>query len=78
MRKIVFIASNEWLPWGGSELCWSLAAEKLSRRGVQVSVSAKAWDKPVKQVEDLRSAGCQVYYRAQPSLLSATKSLKIT
>ena len=69
MRKIAFIAANEWAPWGGSELCWRLAAEKLARRGAQVCLSVKAWDKPVSQVEDLRSAGCRIYYRRSPSLL---------
>jgi hypothetical protein len=24
----VFIASKEWFPWGGSELCWSLGRGK--------------------------------------------------
>ena len=69
MRKIAFIASNEWLPWGGSEVCWSSAAEKFARRGAQVRVSVKAWEKPVEQVGYLTSAGCQVYYRRNPSFL---------
>jgi glycosyltransferase involved in cell wall biosynthesis len=68
MRRIVFIASNEWVPWGGSELCWSLAAERLIERGVQVYVSVNSWGERVKQVEHLRSLGCQIFYRPQPSL----------
>lgn len=69
LRKIVFVAANEWVPWGGSELCWSAAAERLARRGVQVYVSVKDWGKPVKQVEYLRSTGCRIFYRSRPSLL---------
>ena len=70
LRKIVFIAANEWVPWGGSELCWSAAAERFARRGTQVNVSVKDWGIPVKQVEFLRSAGCRIFYRSKPSLLN--------
>jgi glycosyltransferase involved in cell wall biosynthesis len=68
MKKIAFIATNEWVPWGGSEICWSLAAERFARSGVQVCVSVKAWGEPVKQVEHLRSVGCRIYYRPDPPL----------
>ena len=68
LRKIVFIASNDMHRWGGSECCWSAAAERLVQRGVQVKVSVKGWDEPVKQVEHLRSLGCQIFYRPHPSL----------
>lgn len=68
MTKIAFIASNEYVPWGGSEYLWGGAAEKLTRRGVHVSVSVKDWGKPVKQVEHLRAAGCRIFKRPVPSL----------
>jgi len=67
-QRIVFIATNETHRWGGSEYCWSAAAERLAERGVQVHVSIKRWDEPVKQVEHLRSVGCQIFYRPEPSL----------
>jgi glycosyltransferase involved in cell wall biosynthesis len=69
MRKILFIAANEGVPWGGSEALWSEAAEKLARRGTEVCVSVKDWGNPVKEVEQLRSAGCRIFYRRAPSLL---------
>jgi glycosyltransferase involved in cell wall biosynthesis len=69
MRKIVFIAANEYVPWGGSEVLWSAAAEKLARRGVQVYVSVKDWGKPVEHVEYLRSVGCKIVHRRSPSLV---------
>jgi len=69
MRKIVFIAANECHPWGGSEYLWGAAAEKLARSGVLVSVSVKNWNKPVKQVEHLRSMGCRIVLRPRPSLV---------
>jgi glycosyltransferase involved in cell wall biosynthesis len=64
----VFIASNETHPWGGSEHCWSAAAERLAQRGVQVYVSVRGWDEPVKQVEHLRSVGCRIFFRPRPAL----------
>jgi glycosyltransferase involved in cell wall biosynthesis len=68
MRKIAFIASNEYVPWGGSEHCWAAAAERFAQRGVQVHVSAMEWDKPVKQIEHLRSVGCRIFLRPRRSL----------
>jgi glycosyltransferase involved in cell wall biosynthesis len=63
MRKYLFIMAQEGAPWGGSEPLWSSAAEHLARRGNEVRVSAKDWGEPVAQIERLRSAGCQVFYR---------------
>ncbi len=69
MKKIVFIATMQGYAWGGSEYLWSAAAEKLARRGVQVHVSVKYWDKQPKQIEHLRLAGCKVVIRPRPSLV---------
>src|ERR1039458_843670 len=63
MKKYLFIMAQEGHRWGGSEPLWSSAAEKLARRGNEVRVSAKDWGEPVPQIERLRSAGCQVFYR---------------
>jgi glycosyltransferase involved in cell wall biosynthesis len=68
MKKIVFVAANESCRWGGSELCWSLVAENLARRGTTVTASVKDWNSPVTQVEKLRSAGCRVFLRRQSPL----------
>jgi glycosyltransferase involved in cell wall biosynthesis len=68
MKNIVFISANEHVPWGGSEHCWSAAAERFAQRGVQVHVSVMDWGKPVKQVEHLRSIGCRIFLRARRSL----------
>src|SRR6185437_12953995 len=72
MQKILFIAANEWHRWGGSEFLWGAAAENLARRGVQVTASVKRWDKPVEQVEHLRSIGCRIFCRPVPSLARRT------
>src|SRR6266852_4495391 len=63
MRKYLFIMANEGVRWGGSEALWSSAAEKLVRRGNEVRVSVKDWGEPVRQIEQLRLAGCQIFYR---------------
>lgn len=68
MREIAFITSNEWVPWGGSEYLWAAAAERFARGGAQVYVSVKDWGHPVKQVEQLRAAGCKIFPRPVPSL----------
>ena len=73
MRKIAFIAASELTPWGGSELCWSAAAERFAQQGVQVHVSAMEWDKPVKQIEHLRSVGCRIFLRRRRSLAERMK-----
>jgi glycosyltransferase involved in cell wall biosynthesis len=74
MRKILFISAMEYVPWGGSELCWSAAAEKLARRGVEVTVSVKGWEAPVKEIEHLRSVGCRIVCR-RPRQLSLLQRL---
>ena len=68
MKKIAFVAANESCRWGGSELCWSLVAENLVRRGTTVTASVKDWNSPVTQVEKLRSAGCRIFLRRESSL----------
>jgi glycosyltransferase involved in cell wall biosynthesis len=68
--KYLFIAANEGNSWGGSEILWSAAAEKLARRGGEVRISVRDWGRPIAQVERLRSSGCLISYRRLPSLLN--------
>jgi len=70
MRKYLFIMAQEGRPWGGSEPLWSSAAEKLVRQGNEVRVSVRDWGKPVPQIENLRLAGCQIFYRDEYRLPS--------
>jgi len=66
MPKYLFMMTQEGLPWGGSEVLWSKAAENLARQGNEVRVSVKDWGQPVPQIENLRLAGCQIFYREDP------------
>jgi glycosyltransferase involved in cell wall biosynthesis len=63
MRKYLFVMAQVGHPWGGSEPLWSSAAEKLARQGNEVRVTVKDWGEPVPQIEKLRLAGCQIFYR---------------
>jgi glycosyltransferase involved in cell wall biosynthesis len=64
MAKYLFIMANEGHRWGGSEPLWAGAAEHLVKRGNQVRVSVRRWwGEPVSQIENLKAAGCQVFYR---------------
>jgi hypothetical protein len=71
MRKYLFTMAKAGNPWGGSEPLWASAAEHLVRGGNEVRVSVKDWGKPVPQIEQLRSSGCQILYHTyrQPSFL---------
>ena len=66
MAKYLFIAANE-SGWGGSELLWSLTAERLARAGNAVRVSAPRLSELIAPVERLRSAGCRIFYRQAPA-----------
>ena len=66
MRKYLFIMAQVGYPWGGSESLWSSAAEHLVQQGNEVRLSVQNWGKPVPQIERLRLAGCQIFYRPNP------------
>src|ERR1700722_253254 len=70
VKKYLFIMANDGHPWGGREPLWSCAAEHLVRQGNEVRVSVKDWGEPVPQIEHLRSAGCQIFYRRPLSFVS--------
>ena len=69
MKKYLFVMCQEGHTWGGSEELWASAAEHLARRGNEVRISAKNWGNPVPQIERLRLAGCQIFYRELPSFI---------
>jgi glycosyltransferase involved in cell wall biosynthesis len=51
------------MPWGGSEELWSRAASVLLRDGHEVLVNYKRRKEPVRQLEELTSAGARVHLR---------------
>jgi glycosyltransferase involved in cell wall biosynthesis len=63
MTKYLFIAANEGPSWGGSETLWISAAEKLARRGNEVRVSVPAIHGAAAKLDQVKSAGCLMFYR---------------
>jgi glycosyltransferase involved in cell wall biosynthesis len=70
VRKYLFIAANEGNRWGGSEVLWSQAAERLKETGSEIRISAPVWSPPAPQLDRLAKIGCRVEYRKSPTLLS--------
>jgi glycosyltransferase involved in cell wall biosynthesis len=71
LMKILFIATNEGKGWGGSELLWSAAAEKLARSGNEVRVSVPDFAMQLPLVKRLQLAGCNIFSRdPHPSFIS--------
>jgi glycosyltransferase involved in cell wall biosynthesis len=75
MEKYLFIATNEW-EWGGSEILWSEAAERLARSGAEVRVSIPSFGKPLEPVKRVAAAGGKVFFR-QPFSVIARLTRKI-
>lgn len=60
---IKFLSTMVWAPWGGSEVLWSQAAQRLAARGVQVSASVQGWPQTPEAVQRLREHGVEVWER---------------
>lgn len=63
MPSVCFVAANQGVPWGASELLWSGAAEVFATRGVDVTACVKGWSSELAPVRRLRSAGCRIVIR---------------
>ena len=61
--KILFISTNDWVPWGGSEELWYKTALLLKSKGYDVCVSVKYWEVTPAHISLLLNAGCKVYFR---------------
>ena len=49
--------------WGGSELLWVSTAQRLRSEGNEVRVSVEESNKEISHIEQLRLAGCPIFYR---------------
>ena len=58
--KFVFVATNRWTVFGGSEVLWSRAAALLAERGHAVVAAVPAKQMPGPHVAALRAAGARV------------------
>lgn len=64
-KKIMFVSTLGFVPWGGSELLWSEAALRLVGMGHAVSASVAGWAERASQVSALARAGVVVKERGE-------------
>lgn len=61
---ILFISTNDWIPWGGSEVLWSQAALMISRsQGMRVGVNVQKWRPQPAHIRELELAGAKIIYK---------------
>src|SRR5688572_8654129 len=66
MNRIVFISTNDWTPWGGSEVLWSSTALRIARLGqIQVSVNVMEWSPMPRHINALKDAGAEIIYKTK-------------
>jgi glycosyltransferase involved in cell wall biosynthesis len=63
MRRILFISTNDHVPWGGSEVLWSRAARVLASRGNAVAASLRSWETLSPAVSKLETDGVALHLR---------------
>lgn len=69
--NILFISTNDHLPWGGSEVLWTRTAKALVQRGHRVTASVQRWAPRHPAIEALGQAGVQLHERERvPVVLS--------
>lgn len=61
--NVLFISTNDHMPWGGSEVLWTRAAQALVERGHQVTASVKRWAPRHRGIEALQQAGVVLHER---------------
>ena len=46
LNRVLFVPTNEWASWGGSELLWAQACEMLAQTGrIKVGIHPKKWSR---------------------------------
>jgi glycosyltransferase involved in cell wall biosynthesis len=64
--KIGFISTMDAIPWGGSEVLWAAAAERLLDHGCEVGINFKHWESPSLALKHLEQKGAIIHNRRQP------------
>lgn len=60
---ILFISTNDHVPWGGSEVLWSRVAKRLVDLGHEVIASVWKWEPEAPALVELRKAGVRLHLR---------------
>jgi glycosyltransferase involved in cell wall biosynthesis len=66
LKTICFISTNDWVPYGGSEVLWSEAALfllKNYKNKIRVQVSTIKWEPTPNHINNLKLNGAEVYYK---------------
>jgi len=66
--NILFISTNDHLPWGGSEVLWSRAALAMAKKGHRVTASVRSWSPRHKNIEALAQGGVMLHERERIAL----------
>ncbi len=66
MKKILFVTSNDWTPWGGSEQLWYELALMFLKNKYEVAVSIKDWSPEPIHITQLKKEGAVILLREQP------------
>jgi len=67
--RVAFISTMEGQPWGGSEVLWSGAADRMVHSKVAVGVCVRQWPETPRHIADLQRAGCRVFFRRTRTLI---------
>jgi glycosyltransferase involved in cell wall biosynthesis len=65
MSRIAFVSTNDWVPWGGSEVFWSELAKLLAQRGHEIAFSVQRWDPVPGHIRHLLDIGAAGFWRSQ-------------
>ena len=63
MKKIAFVSTQEYMPWGGSEELWSQTALRLAGKRFRIGINVKKWEKEHPRICKLEKMGCAVERR---------------
>ena len=74
-KKIVFVSTLEFAPWGGSELLWSETAKKLRAAGHAVAASVCRWQPRPAKLHELHRGGVTFHERWFPNVQFRPRSL---
>ncbi len=66
--NILFISTNDHMPWGGSEVLWTRAALAMAKRGHRVTASVRRWSPRHKGIEALAQGGVVLHERERVAL----------
>lgn len=70
---VLFISTNDHMPWGGSEVLWTRAAQTLVKRGHRVTASVKRWSSRHRGIDALQQAGVVLHERERVPLALTRK-----